>query len=122
MRVRHGQRDRRRPYQVLGRIVARLRFDDVPITVVDHLKLSNPELDTLGSARRNAVVLTTTTRDGRSFEACRDTRRGSDERALSRQEILDKFRRLVGRVVDAQRVRQIERNILNLEQVDDIRD
>jgi 2-methylcitrate dehydratase PrpD len=84
--------------RVLGRIVARLRFDD-PITVVDHLKLSNPELDALGSARRNAVVLTTTTRDGRSFEARRDTRRGSDERALSRQEILDKFRRLVGRVV-----------------------
>ena len=85
--------------RVLGRIVARLHFDDVPITVVDHLKLSNPELDALGSARRNAVVLTTTTRDGRSFEARRDTRRGSDERALSRQEILDKFRRLVGRVV-----------------------
>ena len=59
--------------RVLGRIVARLRFDD-PITVVDHLKLSNPELDALGSARRNAVVLTTTTRDGRSFEARRDTR------------------------------------------------
>lgn len=83
---------------------------------------TDPELDALDSDHRHAITLTVTTRDGRSFEARRDRRRGSSERALSRREVLDKFRRLAGKVVETQRVREIERKVLNLERVENIRE
>jgi aconitate decarboxylase len=60
-------------------------------------------------------------RDGSERESFVDHPRGGIVRPLTDREVVEKFRALVARLIDAERAAAIERVVLELEQLDDAR-
>ncbi len=82
---------------------------------------ADPALDALRHSFRYAMRMTVQTADGRRFERESRHRPGSPERALSAQQIHDKFRLLAGQVLSAASVDRIIDTVCGLETLDDMR-
>ena len=82
---------------------------------------ADPALDALGHPFRYAMRMKVRTADGRQFERESRHRPGSPERALSAQQINDKFKLLAGQVLSAASVDRIIDTVCGLETLDDMR-
>jgi 2-methylcitrate dehydratase PrpD len=71
---------------------------------------------------RHAAWLEVFLKDGRRFSQREIHRKGSVQNPMSQEEVRDKFRRLASYVIADSRIDSIEKLVLNLDEVDDIRE
>jgi len=83
--------------------------------------VEDPELEALGDEGRHGVILEVRLQDGRSFSERVLHAKGSDKHPMTRDEVLQKFRLLAGRVHSRPHVEQLEETLLNLERLGDAR-
>ena len=79
----------------------------------------DPEIDAMGPAYRHAARVRITTTDGRCVEHEILNRRGSPENPLSHDDVVYKYRHVVGACLSA---KQIDRSIALIDQLDKLKD
>jgi 2-methylcitrate dehydratase PrpD len=77
----------------------------------------DPELDRLGQEYRHAIVCQVETTGGRSFERRVEFAKGGPNNPISRDEVENKFRKLAGKVLSEEKVRDLYVTIQNLDKV-----
>ena len=98
-----------------------IRRADVLETTRKMEVLEDPEFEALGDEGRHGVNLEVQLRDGKSYRETVLHAKGSDKHPMTREEVLQKFRLLVSRVLPRLRVEKLEDALLNLEKLDDAR-
>jgi aconitate decarboxylase len=98
-----------------------IRRADVLDTTRKMEVLEDPEFEALGDEGRHGVNLEVQLRDGKSYGETVLHAKGSDKHPMTREEVLQKFRLLVSRVLPRPRVEKLEDALLNLEKLDDAR-
>jgi 2-methylcitrate dehydratase PrpD len=78
----------------------------------------DPEIEKMGAAFRHAARMKVTTHDGRSFDKLALHRRGSPENPLKPEEIVHKFRHVVGSYLAADRIERVIALVQALETLD----
>ncbi|MNC84735.1 MmgE/PrpD family protein [compost metagenome] len=78
----------------------------------------DPELDALGHAHRYAMIMTVRTMDGRTFRRESRDRPGSPGRALTRQQLVDKFRLLAASVLPDETIEQVISTVSALDRLE----
>jgi aconitate decarboxylase len=81
-----------------------------------------PELDKLGPEFRHAIIAEIKTKDGKSFRKRVETAKGSNENPMSKDEVINKFRILAGKVVSQQQVDDLNGIVQNIEKIADVRE
>jgi 2-methylcitrate dehydratase PrpD len=81
--------------------------------------VEEPELETLGDEGRHGVIMELQTKDGKNHSARVLHAKGSDRHAMTREEVLEKFRMLSGRVLSPSRIAELQDTIEHLERFDD---
>jgi 2-methylcitrate dehydratase PrpD len=96
------------------------RLDDPKIfDFIKRIKASiDPEIKKMGAAFRHAARMNVTTHDGRSFDKLALHRRGSPENPLKPEEIVYKFRHVVGSCLAADRIERVIALVQALETLD----
>lgn len=82
----------------------------------------DPEIEKMGAAFRHAARVTVTTRDGRTFQKLILHRRGSPEAPLQPDDIVYKFRHVVGSCIPEKRMSRILDLVRDLDRLDDTRE
>ncbi|HEX6004747.1 MAG TPA: MmgE/PrpD family protein [Burkholderiales bacterium] len=82
----------------------------------------DPEIEKMGAPFRHAARVRVTTRDGRTLEKFSLHRRGSPEIPLTAEDIVYKFRQVVGSCIPDTRASRIVDLVRNLERLDDTRE
>ena len=77
----------------------------------------DPSFDALGHSYRYAMRMTVQATDGRSFERESRHRPGSPERAMSQQQLIDKFRLLAAPVLTDATVDRIIATVSDLDRI-----
>ena len=77
----------------------------------------DPDLDRLGQEYRHAIICGLETEDGRSFEKRVDFSNGGPDKPMGRQEIEEKFKRLVRKVLPDKKTEGLLRTIQHIEEV-----
>jgi 2-methylcitrate dehydratase PrpD len=77
----------------------------------------DPELDRLGQGYRHAIVCQVETTGGRFFEKRVEFAKGGPNNPISREEVESKFRKLAGKVLSEEKVRDLYLTIQNLEKI-----
>jgi 2-methylcitrate dehydratase PrpD len=77
----------------------------------------DPELDRLGQEYRHAIVCQVETTGGKSFERRVEFAKGGPNNPISREEVENKFRKLAGKVLNEEKVRDLYVTIENLEKL-----
>jgi len=77
----------------------------------------DPELDRLGQEYRHAIVCQVETMGGKSFERRVEFAKGGPNSPISREEVENKFRKLAGKVLSEEKVRDLYLTIQNLDKV-----
>ena len=81
---------------------------------------ADPDVDVLGDSARHRTRVSVTLRSGRVLTETRDGARGGIRDPLTRDEIVNKYRRLASTVLDDEAVGRLENCVLALEQIRDI--
>jgi aconitate decarboxylase len=81
--------------------------------------VEEPELDALGDEGRHGVIMEIQTRDGKNHRTRVLHAKGSDRHAMTREEVMEKFRVLASRVLSPSRIEQLHDTIEHLERFDD---
>ena len=84
--------------------------------------IADPELDKLGPKHRYSVIAQIRAKDGRTFTQRVDHAKGSEQKPLSLDEVVEKYRALAGKVLPKKRVEETKATIERLEDVSDMRD
>jgi len=84
--------------------------------------IADPELDKLGSEFRHAVIAAIKIKDGRIFCERVDTAKGSIKNPMSHDEVIHKYEVLAGKVLNQNRVAELQAMVQNLEDVTDVRE
>jgi aconitate decarboxylase len=96
-----------------------IRRADVLETTKKIEVLEDSEFEALGDEGRHGVNLEVQLRDGKTYSQKVLHAKGSDKHAMTREEVLQKFRLLASRVFSASRIEKLEETLLNLEKLDD---
>src|SRR5262252_3987274 len=83
--------------------------------------VEDPEFESLGDEGRHSVNLEVHLKNGTRYSEQILHATGSDQRPMSEDEILQKFRLLAGRVISRPRLEKLEDTLLHLEKLDDAR-
>ena len=82
----------------------------------------DPEIEKMGAAFRHAARMKITTRDGRTFEKLALHRRGSPENPLKPEDIVYKFRHVVGSCLAPERIDRVIALVQTLDKLDNTRE
>ena len=83
--------------------------------------IEDPEFEDMGDEGRHGVSLEVQLKDGKIVREKVLHAKGSDKNPMTRDEVLQKFRLLVSRVLSPSRVEELEETLLHLERLKDAR-
>ena len=80
----------------------------------------DPRVDEIGLEKRDRASLKITLKDGSKYETTKDFAKGHPSNPMSREEVVNKFRILAGKVFDQDRLEEIIQTVNLLEHTNDV--